>query len=106
MGITVDIVANRSIVKVDGEMTIFQAADLKSELLLCLGQNNLREVEFDLSQVTEIDTSGVQLMLMLKHEAQKAEKTLAFTHHSQVVLDVIDILNLGGTLGDPLLLAA
>ncbi len=92
--------------KVSDEMTIFQASELKPELLACLRHSSHNEIEFDLSQVAEIDTSGVQLMLMLKRDAQRLEKTLTFTHHSPSVLAVIDLLNLGSNLGDPLLLTA
>jgi anti-anti-sigma factor len=103
---SVETIGGRSVVKLKGELTIFQAADLKAELLMCLNQGERRDVEFDLAQVTEIDSTGVQLMLMLKREAQKQDKALTFTHHSLPVLGVIDLLNLGGTLGDPLLMAA
>lgn len=103
---SVETVGGRSVVKLAGEMTIFQAAELKPEILMGLQQSERNDVEFDLAQVTEIDSTGVQLMLMLKREAQRLEKSLTFTHHSLPVLAVIDLLNLGGTLGDPLLMAA
>jgi anti-sigma B factor antagonist len=106
MPMSVESTGGRSLVHVSGEMTIFQAAELKPELLMCLRQNELRDVTFDLSQVSEIDTSGLQLMLMLKREAQELGKALTFTHHSPSVLAVVDLLNLGSELGDPLLLTA
>ena len=106
MAVAIENSSRRTLVRIDGEMSIFQAADLKAELLPLLDQDGPQEIEIDLSCVSEIDTAGIQLMLILKREAQKAEKTLVFVHHSSVVLAVIDILNLGSTLGDPLLLAA
>jgi anti-anti-sigma factor len=99
-------VANRAQIKLDGEMTIFQAAQLKPELLEAVRKTARNEIEVDLSGVEEIDTAGVQLMLMLKREAQRLERSLTFTHHSPPVLGVIELLHLGSTLGDPLLLTA
>ena len=75
-----------------GEMTIYEAAALKSQMLASL--NASQGLEVDLSGVTELDTSGVQLMLLLKHEAEVANKSLKWVKHSQPVSQVLTLLNL------------
>jgi anti-anti-sigma regulatory factor len=61
------------------------------------------EIEIDLSEVTDIDTAGLQLMLAAK---RMPGKTLRFVGHGAPVLRIIELANVGHTLGDPLVLAA
>lgn len=82
-----------------GEMTIYSAAELKPALLEAIGQSN--EIEIDLSNVSEMDTSGVQLLMLMKREAVAAGKSMALSGHSPAVLDVFELLGLGGWFGDP-----
>jgi len=84
-----------------GELTIFSVQDIRQRLLEVLA--NREELTVDLGEVTEIDTAGLQLMLLAK---RKVGKTVRFSHHSDVVLRLIDLANLGQTLGDPLILKA
>ena len=86
------------------DLTIYQALDQKSQLLDAL--NGADELELDLAQVAEIDTAGLQLLILLKREAQKAGKKLTIVAHSQAVRAVIDFCNLAATLGDPLVIPA
>ncbi|OYY95207.1 MAG: hypothetical protein B7Y41_01480 [Hydrogenophilales bacterium 28-61-23] len=83
----------------EGEMTIYHAADLKPALLDALGQSDA--IELDLSAVSELDTSGVQLLMLMKREAVAAGKSLALSGHSPAVLEVFELLGLGGWFGDP-----
>ena len=64
------------------------------------------ELELDLMQVGEIDTAGLQLLILLKKEAQRSGKHLAIVAHSQPVRAVIDFCNLAAELGDPLVIPA
>ena len=82
-----------------GELTIYEAANLKTLLLDRL--NASKSLQVDLSGVTELDTSGVQLMLLLQREAAAASKPLQWVKHSQAVSQVLGLLNLGSALGDP-----
>lgn len=86
------------------DMTIYHALDLKTSLLNALG--SCEELELNLSQVGEMDTAGLQLLIMLKHEAQLAGKRVNITHHSPAVQSVIDFCNLGARFGDPLIIPA
>lgn len=87
-----------------GEMTIYTAAELKPALLGALGRSDA--IEIDLAGVSELDTSGVQLLMLMKREAVAAGKDLKLSGHSPAVLEVFDLLELGGWFGDPLVLPA
>ena len=91
-------------VAIDGAMTIYDAAANKNALLKALGA--AAELEIDLARVTEMDTAGVQLLVLVKREAQKAGKALRLAAHSQASLDVLDRYNLGGYFGDPVVISS
>lgn len=85
-----------------GEMTIYQARELKETLLDAL--RDADSVELDLSGVSDIDTAGLQLLLLAKRESFRGGKTLRVVAHSAATLDVIDTCNLAGYFGDPVLI--
>lgn len=87
-----------------GEMTIYSAAELKPALLHALGQSE--EIEIDLADISEIDTSGVQLLMLMKREAADAGKALRLVGHSLAVLEIFELMGLGNWFGDPQLLPA
>jgi anti-sigma B factor antagonist len=84
------------------ELTIYHALEQKSALLDALGACD--ELELDLAQVGEIDSAGLQLLILLKQEAQRAGKRLSIVAHSQAVRAAIDFCNLAAQFGDPLLI--
>jgi len=86
------------------DLTIYHALDHKRTLLDALAQAD--ELEVDLLQVSEIDTAGLQLLILLKKEAQRVGKRVAIVAHSQAVRSAIDFCNLAAELGDPLLIPA
>jgi anti-sigma B factor antagonist len=88
----------------EGEMTIYHATHLKAALLDALAQGD--EIELDLSAVCELDTSGVQLLMLMKREAVAAGKALKLSGHSPAVIEVFELLGLGGWFGDPQVLPA
>ncbi|MCK9282944.1 MAG: STAS domain-containing protein [Rhodocyclaceae bacterium] len=85
-----------------GELTIFTAAAIREQLLA--GIAGAEEIEVDLSQVTEIDTAGVQLMVAAKREAGLQRKVLSLTGHTPEVLDTLDLCELSAYFGDPVLI--
>ena len=89
--------------RIEGDMNIYRAAELKEVLLAPLASASTLEV--DLSGVTEIDTSGLQLLMLAKKTAQAAGGELRLTGHSAAVVDVFELLNLGALFGDPLVIA-
>ena len=86
------------------DLTIYHALEQKTHLLEALAQADA--LELDLSQVSEMDTAGLQLLILLKREAQKAGKQATIVAHSQAVRSVIDFCNLAAYLGDPLVIPA
>jgi len=86
------------------DLTIYHALEHKKTLLDVLGEAD--ELELDLLHVGEIDTAGLQLLILLKKEAQRAGKRVSIVAHSQAVRSVIDFCNLAAELGDPLVIPA
>ena len=86
------------------DLTIYHALEQKTMLLDALASTT--ELELDLLEVGDIDTAGLQLLILLKKEAQRAGKRVAIVAHSQAVRSVIDFCNLAAELGDPLVIPA
>jgi len=88
---------------IDGEMTIYSALQAKESLLSAMAACN--EIEMNLAQVSEIDTAGLQLLALAKREAADSNKPLHFVAHSKAVLDMLDLCNLAGVFGDPVVIS-
>ncbi len=89
---------------ISGEMTIYEAAGLKRELLRAVADH--AEVEIDLSRVGELDTSGFQLLVLAKREAAKAGHTLRLVEHSEPVREVLNLFRMESYFGDPVVIPA
>lgn len=89
-----------SVLHIEGDMTIQTAVALKNELMKHIAQPCEREIV--LSEVTEMDSSGMQLLMLAKREAIRHDTPLRLTGHSRAVLDVIDTYNLAAYFGDPI----
>lgn len=87
-----------------GELTIYTAADTKPRLLDALAQADALDI--NLADVTEIDTAGVQLLILAKREAARAGKRLILSGHSPAAMELIETFNLAGWFGDPLVIPA
>jgi anti-sigma B factor antagonist len=89
-------------VNVQDDLTIYNALEVKKKLSknMC----KAAEMEVDLSGVNEIDSAGLQLLILFKREAKKQSRVLRLVAHSQVVMDIIDTYNLGACFGDPMVL--
>ena len=79
-------------VQIDGELTIYTAADLAAQLLPRLGATPA--MALDLSQITEMDGAGLQLLLMIQREAPKAGIQLTVTDQSKAVTETLALCNL------------
>ena len=76
--------------RLDGELTIYRAAELKPVLLQAVQPGCL--LELDLSDVTELDTAGVQLLLLAQRQAQALGGSLGVVQASAPVHEVLDLL--------------
>ncbi|AMZ69943.1 MULTISPECIES: lipid asymmetry maintenance protein MlaB [Pseudomonas] len=79
-------------VHIDGELTIYTAADLAAQWLPQLGATP--RMALDLSQITEMDGAGLQLLLMVQREAAKAGTQLTLTGQSKAVMETLALCNL------------
>ena len=89
-------------VHVDGEMTIYNAELLKAALAEFIETD--APLEVDLSNVSEIDSAGVQLLMLLKKERHGHSRQLTLANHSSPVLDVFELMDLAAYFSDPIVL--
>ena len=87
---------------IEGEMNIYRAEELKQMLIEPL--QNAVQLEVDLSAVTDIDSVGVQLLMLAKRTAKTMRGELRLVGHSPAVLDVFELLNLAAYFGDHLVI--
>lgn len=78
--------------RIDGDLTVQCAADYKGVLLSALEAGSA--IELDLSGVIELDTAGLQLLLLLKREAQLLDKPWRLLHPSEAVQEVLALARL------------
>ena len=76
----------------DGEMTIYRAAELKQILLASLSTPGALDI--DLHGVTELDSAGVQLLILVKQLARTRSTPLRLVRCSPGVREVLELLNL------------
>ena len=88
-----------NVLRLEGEFTIFRAMELKPALLA-----NPPVDEIDLSGVTELDTAGVQLLMLAKKTALAQQRNLKLVGHSPAVLEVFELLNVAAYFGDHLVM--
>jgi anti-anti-sigma factor len=79
-------------VRIEGEMTIYRANDLKRDIVGCL--ERAADIELDLSGVTELDTAGVQLLLLARREADHRGGVARITALSPAVQEVFALCRL------------
>ncbi|GGM30879.1 lipid asymmetry maintenance protein MlaB [Dactylosporangium sucinum] len=82
-------------ISVDGELTVMNAAEQHERLLRALGDSPL---EVGLAGVTELDTAGLQVLLLLSREAARRGVAVSFAGHSPAVLDVLELVGLSPSL--------
>ena len=86
------------------DMTIYHAIEQKQQLMTAL--EGTSALELDLAQVGEIDTAGLQLLILTKREAARQGKTLTVVAHSPAVRQTIDFCQLTAFFGDPVVITA
>lgn len=91
-------------IAIDGEMTIYRAADLKTLVLDALRKT--RVLEIDLSGVTELDTAGLQVLMLAKQTAAADQRELRLLQHSPAVVEIFEMLDLVAFFGDAVLIHA
>lgn len=75
-------------VTITGSCTIFEAADLRAQLLPVVATST--PVMVDVAGISEIDTAGLQVLLALQKQCALA----LFSQPSQAMQTALDLLNL------------
>ncbi len=88
----------------EGDLTIYQAAAHKAALMAAL--EGCERLELDVSGAAEIDTAGLQLLILAKREAAARGKQVTICGHGPAVRDAIDFCNLAVSFGDPMVMPA
>lgn len=101
MSNTAHSIANQRLA-IEGELNIYTAAEWKKRLQDLVGQGG--NLELDLGAVQELDTAGLQLLIMAKKEASDRNQQLLLSNHSQAVLEVFELCGVAAFFGDPILL--
>lgn len=83
----------------EGDLTIYRAVELRNALVEALGRASA--IDVDLSKVTEVDSAGVQLLMLVAQTAQARGIDLRFVELSPAVVEVIELLQLRWLLGVP-----
>lgn len=87
----------------EGELTIYEAAELKEAFEKKF--DKCKAITVDLSNVSEMDTACFQVLLAVKRECVEQQKEFTMNSHSPAVLDVLELFNMENYFGDPLVLS-
>lgn len=79
--------------RIEQPMTIYTAGELKPGLLEAVRASETPS--FDLSEVGEIDTAGLQLLMIAKREADGLARTVRITGASMAVREVLGLVSIG-----------
>ncbi len=79
-------------IRISGEMTVYNASEIKKGLAEHLF--SAKEIELDLSGVSEIDSAGLQLMILAKSESMGAGRSLRITALSGPVEGIVRLYNM------------
>ena len=82
--------------RIEDDLTIYTVLGLKDRLLGELGQCSALDV--DLADVSEMDSAGLQLLLLAHREAERAGKTLTLLAPSDAVAQVLKLCNVDARL--------
>ncbi|SHN45360.1 STAS domain-containing protein [Cryptosporangium aurantiacum] len=82
--------------ELNDELTIVTAADTVQRLRPYLAGG--AELELDLSGVTDIDTAGLQLLLVARREAERLGTSVTLADPSDVVRNLLEFTRLTGEL--------
>jgi anti-sigma B factor antagonist len=79
------------------EMSIYSAAELKTSLLAWLRDNS--DAQLDASQVTYLDSAGVQVLLLIQRKANAMGRPLGLHQASPEFMSVLQTLGLVKHIG-------
>ncbi len=86
------------LIAIEGELTIYTVMELKDKFLGGLLTNDV--LTLDLSEVSEFDGAGLQLLIMAKQGATALNKSFRITNQSPVIVELLDLSSLTGFFGE------
>jgi anti-anti-sigma factor len=99
MEIKLDTAADPVRLTLAGEMTIYAASELHGRLIGAL--DACGALAIDLSAIDEIDSAGLQLLLLARQHATVAGKPFALAAISRPVGELLALYELAALFGDP-----
>ncbi|BES69083.1 hypothetical protein RE428_01010 [Marinobacter nanhaiticus D15-8W] len=81
--------ADKGCLVIEGELTIYQASEVSEALRNAFDTGKLRHI--DLSGVTELDTAGLQLLLLAKRLRTPRDEAIEVLNYSQPVWDMLSL---------------
>jgi anti-sigma B factor antagonist len=85
---------------IEGEMTVYTAAAVSKQVLSALTER-VATTLLDLSKVSEIDTAGVQILLVARRHAIALGRELQIVAPSLAVSGVLELLQLTALASTP-----
>ena len=85
--------------QLEGEMTIYRAQAIQQDLQTYL--DSYEAFDLDLQRIEEIDSSGIQLLLLLKHKSERAGRSFRISACSTAVEEVLRLFWLQDWLQQP-----
>lgn len=77
---------------IEHDLTIYTADETKKQMVEMIGKSV--NIDLDLSAVGEIDTSGLQLLVMLKNECIARQGSLKMSKSSQPVINMLKMIGM------------
>jgi anti-anti-sigma factor len=81
---------------IEGELTVFTVHALKERLMAALADSTALQI--NLSDVSEVDGAGIQLLLATKREVQQRGGELSLTGHPPQLMAALELADLRGEL--------
>lgn len=85
--------SGRARLALEGELTIYGAAELQARLIAALADAP-EGLDIDLAAVTELDSSGVQLLMAAHRAARASGRTVTLCAPSDAVRDLLGLFDL------------
>lgn len=86
--------------RVHGEMTIYRASEVAQTLFAAI-RTHAGDVSLDLSDVTEFDTAGLQIVLLARRMAESDGRRLDVVQPSECVAEVLKLCSFDVSGGSP-----
>jgi anti-anti-sigma factor len=89
MGVRVEAEENRFCVHFEGELTIYKVAEYRQAMLESCEWD--RDIEIELSEVSEVDTAGLQLLAALYRQVRESGNKLECNGASEAVVAAFEL---------------